>query len=410
MLSGTRLLTLSGPGGVGKSRLGRAVAERFQSGSEGGVWWVDFGAVSDPALVDQLVLGALHLAGAARGSLADIVSHMLPAGSALLVLDNCEHLVQECARSALDVLEASPKLRVLATSRRPLGVPGEQVWRVPGFGLPKPLRDYGAQASPSTDASPAVELFVERARAARPSFELTDANRPSVIRICSALDGLPLAIELAAARAGALSVPDIAGRLERDFSLLRHAGRLAPERQRTLEAALDWSHDLLADDEQLLFRRLAVFPGSFSLEAAEAVCGGSPLEPVAILDLLASLVEQSLVHATIKAGVGRYELQRTVSRYAMARLAESGEDAAIPTLTRATTSTGPPARIRRPARARRNRWRRSQSSTTTCARPWPACCPRLPRRAAVSPTCSGRGLAVSASTTRLGCGLSRRCR
>ncbi|MGZ4202839.1 MAG: tetratricopeptide repeat protein [Thermoleophilaceae bacterium] len=327
LLRDTRLLTLSGPGGCGKSRLAIELADAYASDLDGGVWWVDLGSVSDPALVEQVVVNTLH-PSAPRGSVPEVVALHLGSRRTLLVLDNCEHLVDECAPLVAGLLAASPALQVLATSRRPLGVPGEQVRRVPGLTLPPPLADYGVQPAASTDDAPAVQLFVERARAASPSFELTAQNRSAVVQVCWQLDGLPLALELAAARVAVLSVPDIAGRLERDPSLLRQASRAAPARQWTLEATLDWSHGLLTEDERILLRRLAAFAGRFSLGAAEAVAGSDPLRPEGVLDLIAALVEQSVVHVVERSGATRYVLPTTVARYAAARLADSGEEAA----------------------------------------------------------------------------------
>jgi predicted ATPase/DNA-binding CsgD family transcriptional regulator len=328
LLATTRLVTLSGPGGSGKSRLAIAAATACAGGFDGGAWWVDLGSVSDPALVEQLVVSTLH-PSASRGSAADVLADHVGDRRTLLVLDNCEHLVDACAPLMAAVLAASHPLQVLSTSRRPLGVPGEQVWRVGGLELPAPLADYGAEPPASVDDAPAVQLFLERAQAASPSFELTALNRPAAVQVCWLLDGLPLALELAAARVAVLSLPDLVDRLERDPSLLRQASRTAPARQRTLEATLDWSHGLLAEDERILFRRLAPFAGGFSLEAAEAVAGRDPLRSEAVLDLVASLVEQSVVHVRDVSGATRYELPTTVGRYAAERLADSGEETAV---------------------------------------------------------------------------------
>ena len=259
LLVGTRLLTLAGPGGAGKSRLALTVARQCEEGFDGGAWWLDLGAIEEGA-IDLMLLGAR----AADNPMGDVISHLPAVSASLLVLDNCEHVVEASARLVSDLLAARPELTVIATTRRPLGVPGEQLWRVPGLGLPPPLRDYGLDPGPESDDAPAVRLFLERARAVAPSFALNDGNRRSVIQICWWLDGLPLALELAAARVAVLSATDIAGRLERDPSLLSRSTSIAPARQRTLEATLDWSYNLLSPAEQVLFRRLGAFAGSFS--------------------------------------------------------------------------------------------------------------------------------------------------
>ena len=370
------------------------------------MWWVDLGSVSDPALVEQVVVNTLH-PSAPRGSVPEVVALHLGSRRTLLVLDNCEHLVDECAPLVAGLLAASPALQVLATSRRPLGVPGEQVRRVPGLTLPPPLADYGTEPAASTDDAPAVQLFVERARAASPSFELTAQNRSAVVQVCWQLDGLPLALELAAARVAVLSVPDIAGRLERDPSFLRQASRAAPARQWTLEATLDWSHGLLTEDERILLRRLAAFAGSFSLEAAEAVAGTDPLRPEDILDLIAALVEQSVVHALERSGATRYVLPTTVARYAAGRLADSGEEAATGTSTPAGSSGSPTPTLAGGDQAKGPDRTRSRWSTTTFVRRWGACCPRTRRRAAAWRLCSGRSGSATVSTTRADAGSSR---
>ena len=324
LLVGTRLLTLAGPGGAGKSRLALTVARQCEEGFDGGAWWLDLGAIEEGA-IDLMLLGAR----AADNPMGDVISHLPAVSASLLVLDNCEHVVEASARLVSDLLAARPELTVIATTRRPLGVPGEQLWRVPGLGLPPPLRDYGLDPGPESDDAPAVRLFLERARAVAPSFALNDGNRRSVIQICWWLDGLPLALELAAARVAVLSATDIAGRLERDPSLLSRSTSIAPARQRTLEATLDWSYNLLSPAEQVLFRRLGAFAGSFSLDGAEAVCGGEPLGEGEIFGLLASLIDQSLVHTVERGSLARYRLPPTVSRYAAGRLAGSGEEAMI---------------------------------------------------------------------------------
>jgi predicted ATPase len=249
-----RLLTLSGPGGSGKTRLALAVASRLASRFGDGVWWVELAPVSDPALVPQAVAQAMMIREEPGRSL--IIALDLASTDLLLVLDNCEHLVQGCASLADTLLHACPKRRILTTSREALGIGGENTWPVPPLGLPenRPSAEDPARYE-------AIRLFVERVRAVVPTFELTGSNAPTVVRLCRMLDGMPLAIELAAARVRVLSVEQICSRLEDSFALLAGGGRNTLPRQRTLGAAIDWSHDLLGKEKQVLFRRLSVFAG-----------------------------------------------------------------------------------------------------------------------------------------------------
>ena len=260
------------------------------------------------------------------------MAHLRP-WRALLLLDNCEHLLDACARLADAVLRGCPGVRVLATSRELLGVAGETAWRVPSLGLPPPDAAPGAAA---LAASGAGHLFAERARAVQPAFALTAANAPAVAEVCVRLDGIPLALELAAARVRVLTPEQLAARLGDRFRLLTGGARTALRRQQTLQATVDWSHDLLAAPERALFRRLAVFPGGatggFPLEAAEAVGAGAPGDPVApdaVLDLLAGLVDKSLVLADAGGAAERYRLPETLRQYAGERLLQAGEAAAV---------------------------------------------------------------------------------
>ncbi|HEU4565747.1 MAG TPA: tetratricopeptide repeat protein, partial [Gemmatimonadaceae bacterium] len=306
LLGDTRLLTLTGAGGSGKTRLAREAAAHVVEGGTR-VGWVDLAPQGDPALVAQEVAAALRvpdLAGASPGALAAAI------GSAplLLVLDSCEHLVDACAELVERLLRDCPGLRVLATSREALAVPGETAWLVP------PLAD-----------GEATQLFVERARAALPSFALGAANGDAVRDICRRLDGIPLAIELAAARVRVLSPAQIAARLDDAFRLLTSGSRTALPRHRTLRGTMDWSYSLLSEREQALLQRLAVFAGSFSLEAAEAVCAGAPLDAEDILDGTAALVDKSLVVMEPGDGAVRYRLLETVRQYALERLTTAGD-------------------------------------------------------------------------------------
>jgi predicted ATPase/predicted negative regulator of RcsB-dependent stress response len=242
------------------------------------------------------------------------------------VLDNCEHLIGAAAALVDSLLRGAPRLAVLATSREPLRVPGEVVFRVPSLGIPDPEREEEPEELLRYEA---VRLFVERARSVSPGFALDAETAPCVARICHRLDGLPLALELAAARVDALTPAVLAGRLDDRFRLLRAGSRAAPTRQQTLEATLDWSHDLLPADERTLLRRLAVFAGSFALDAAEEVCSVDGLEPDQVALLLAELVEKSLVVSEDRHGLRRYRLLETIRSYAAARLAEAGERSAV---------------------------------------------------------------------------------
>ena len=248
----------------------------------------------------------------------------LAARRGLVVLDNCEHLLAGCAGTVGALLKAAPAVVVLATSRSRLGVEGEAVWQVPPMSLPASAASGGALAG-----SDAVALFVERARQARPAFTLSDGNAECVARVCAGVDGLPLAIELAAARLRMLSVEQIASGLGQRFRLLSGGPRTAAQRQQTLRASVQWSHELLSRDERVLLRRLSVFAGGFTFEAAEQVCAFDAVERDRLLDLLASLVDQSLVLAAEQGSVMRYRLLETMRQFARERLAEAGEEASL---------------------------------------------------------------------------------
>jgi non-specific serine/threonine protein kinase len=349
-LTSTRLLTLTGTGGCGKTRLGLRVAAEAIDAYADGVWLVELAALADPGLVAHAVARALGVREVGGEPIRATLLAVLRPSRLLLVLDNCEHLLVACARLADATLRACPGVRILATSREALGIDGEVAWRVPSLAVAPP------EAVPRPDrllAYAAVRLFVERAGAAEPTFALTAENAPAVARICRRLDGIPLAIELAARRVVALSVGEIAARLDQRFRLLAHGSPAAPPRQQTLAATVDWSYHLLTPLEQALFDRLGVFAGGFDAEAAEAVCGtsavtargsveeasadGSRAEGILtrvptedVLDLLTRLVEKSLVTAEVgPAGGARYRLLETLRQYARERLAARGELDAI---------------------------------------------------------------------------------
>jgi non-specific serine/threonine protein kinase len=315
LLGRTRLLTLAGAGGVGKTRMALRVAERCAAEYADGVCWVELASLTDAGLVPYRIASALGVPQSPGRPVQPSLVEYLAGWHGLLVLDNCEHLVGACAAVVDEMLRRVPQLPILVTSREPLGVAGEVSWPVAPLPVPDPQQ-------PSTAADllrfPAVELFVERAVAAWPSFTLTDARGPDVARLCWRLDGIPLAIELAAARTRVLSLPALLDRLDDDLALLADRGRTAVPRHRTLLSTMDWSYDLLAPGEQRLFRQLSVFAGGFTLEAAGAV--GTAGDPV--LDLVSGLVEKSLI---VVDRPDRYRMLQTIHRYAAARLDAAGE-------------------------------------------------------------------------------------
>jgi predicted ATPase len=318
-----RLLTLTGPGGVGKTRLALELATSVGDAFADGVVLVELGALVDPELVPETVASAVGLAEQARRPLTTALLEFLRDRELLLILDNCEHLVQACAELAAALLGAAPGLRVLATSREPLAVVGETAWPVPSLSLPEGGAIGCADAIRRSDA---VRLFIARARAVQADFRLDDRAAPFVAAICRRLDGLPLAIELAAARMRVLSVEDIAARLDDRFRLLTTGSRVAPPRQQTLRATVQWSYDLLSPPERTLLERLSVFAGSWTLEAAEAVCAGDGIGAEQVLDVLGQLVDKSLVlPLPSEAGPRRYRLQDSVRLFAQERLADRGE-------------------------------------------------------------------------------------
>jgi predicted ATPase/DNA-binding CsgD family transcriptional regulator len=324
LLEHARLLTLTGSGGCGKTRLALAVARGSLEGFEDGVWLVELAPLADPFLVPQVVASTLGVSEEPGRSLTETLSDYLASKNALLVLDNCEHLVEACAELAEALLRFCPGLGVLATSREALGITGEVAWPVPSLSLPDVRRLPDIESMPRYESA---RLFVERAAAVKPTFALTDQNASAVAQVCYRLDGIPLAIEIAAARAKVLSVEEIADRLSDSFGLLSADGRAARPRQHTLHATMDWSHELLSDEERTLFRRLSVFAGGFSLEAAESVCIREDAERDEMLGVLSRLVDKSLVVAREEDGETRYRLLETVRQYGREKLAGSGEEA-----------------------------------------------------------------------------------
>jgi non-specific serine/threonine protein kinase len=321
VFASSRLLSLTGAGGVGKTRLAIRLARDLLNEFSDGVWLVDLGPLSAPDLVAQTIATALGIREGPQRSASDALVDRLRDRELLLVLDTCEHLIAACAELLEALLRGAPALRILATSREALGVPGETVRRVPSLSLPE------AQASVPLDVleqSDATQLFIERARAVDPGFTLTLDNAEMVVRICRRLDGIPLAIELAAARVNVLSPAQIAARLQDRFRLLTGGTRTAVARQRTLEATVDWSYQLLSEAERQLLRRLSVFPAAWTLKAAEHVCGGDGISELDVLDLLSRLINKSLVILDGDfAGERRYRFLETVRQYARERLVEA---------------------------------------------------------------------------------------
>lgn len=332
VLSTTRLLTLLGPGGVGKTRLAIEAANVTVSKFPGGVCWVDLASLMDSSLIPQTIAKALDLYLTPNQAPSDLVENYLQSKHLLLVLDNCEHLISTCAELVEHLLNVSPKLQVLITSRAELGIFGEVAWHVPT--LPFPDTQVLAPINNLLEY-PSIRLFLERAAAVSPGYSISELNSQPIALICQKLDGMPLAIELAAARIKLLSASEIASRLDDRFELLTGGSRNALPRQQTLRATLDWSYELLTESEQRLFRCLSVFPDCFSLEAAEQVAHSSLSisEHPIVLDLLVQLVTKSLIMVKIEAPASktgtRYQMQETIREYAHKKLTASDEALAV---------------------------------------------------------------------------------
>jgi predicted ATPase/DNA-binding CsgD family transcriptional regulator len=317
-----RAVTLCGPGGIGKTRLALRVLAGLTDDFPDGVWFIDLGDLRQPDLVVSRVASVIGVDEEPGRPLLETLADALRPRRLLLALDTCEHLIDSCARLCHRLLASSQGLHVLATSREPLRMAGETVWQVPPLSLPQ--ADV-AEVAEELRRYEAVRLFGDRAEASLPGFALGSANLPAVGALCRSLDGVPLAIELAAAWVRVLSVEQIVARLDDRFRLLTSGDRTAPPRQRTLRAAIDWSHDLLAEPEQVMLRRLSVFAG-WSLEMAEQICSGDDLPAADVLDLLAALAGKSLVVVDTAAhGQARYRMLDTIREYAASRLAEAGE-------------------------------------------------------------------------------------
>ena len=320
LLDRTRLLTLVGAGGIGKTRLSLQAAADAMDEFPDGVWFVELAPLTDAQRLPQAVATVLGVKEEAGRPVIEALLKHLKDRQLLLVLDNCEHIVQACAELASQVLQAAPKLKVLASSRERLRTAGEQIYAVPTLSLPDADRALTAESLKQFEAA---RLFIERAVAVQPSFEATDRNAHDISDICLRLDGIPFALELAAARVRALPVDALAARLGDRFRLLGGGDRAALPRQQTLRAMIDWSYDLLTEAERTVLRRLALFAGGWTLEAAEAVAAGDDVNESDVLDLMSHLVEKSLV--VMEPAGGRYRLLDTVRQYAQERLEESGE-------------------------------------------------------------------------------------
>lgn len=319
------LVTLTGAGGVGKTRLALDVAAQKLSDFAQGVWLMELAPINDPTLVPGVVASALEIQLSPNQAPLKILTNRLRTQELLLVLDNCEHLIDAAAHLAETVLAAAPKVRVLATSREPLGLAGECVVRLPSLAVP----DAGDVAAADALRTGAVQLFVERARAADARFVIDDQSAAIVAAICRRLDGIPLAIEMAAARVSLFGVERLAQKLDDRFRVLTRGRRTALPRQQTLRATLDWSYELLSEHERVVLRRSAIFAGSFTLDAAGAVLADPALDEFAVIDVLAQLVARSLVVADSSETATRYRLLETTRAYASERLAEASETGAL---------------------------------------------------------------------------------
>jgi predicted ATPase/DNA-binding winged helix-turn-helix (wHTH) protein len=320
LLQATRLLTLVGMGGIGKTRLALELAAGALPAYPDGAWFLDLASIRDPSHVASQAAQILGVEEAPGRQLLTALCAFARERTLLLVLDNCEHLIDACADLANTMLRSAPGLRIVATSREALRVPGEQIYSVLPMRVPARRAQFDAMAS-----CDAVQLFVERTRLHRPDFVLTEQDAPAVAELCARLEGIPLALELAAARMRTLSIVDINRGLSDRFSLLTRGDRVLIERQRTLRALVDWSYELLQPDERVLCDRLGVFAGGFEIAAAEAICGHEPLASADIVDLLASLVDKSLLMAEQRDDSTRYRMLETIRDYAREKLHARGE-------------------------------------------------------------------------------------
>ncbi len=332
LLQGSRLLTLTGTGGTGKTRLSLQVAAQVLGEHPDGVFFVELATLTDPLRTWETVAGAIGVREESELPLRQTLIRFLKKRDVLIIIDNCEHLLADCAALATELLAACPQLRILATSRTPLGISGECTWAVPPLTVLDPARDLFQVSDVVATVSQfeAVRLFIDRAAAAKPGFVVNARNAPAIAQICWRLDGIPLAIELAAARARVLSPEQIATRLDDRFRLLTGGNRSVLPHQQTLRALIDWSYDLLSGAERVLFRRLGAFGGGRTIDGIEAVCTGDGVDTFDALDLLQQLVDKSLLSVESDPEVGdRYTMIESVWQYAQEKLRESGEADAL---------------------------------------------------------------------------------
>jgi len=322
VLATAPLLTLVGAGGIGKTRLAQELVRNHVASYPSGSWLIELSRLANPSLVPGAVAAALRPHDIRARSITSTLAEYLRPLKLLLVLDNCEHLVEACAELVATLLRTCPQLQVVATSREPLAIAGEVTWRVPPLGLPEPY----PQTSPEQIMhSASVRLFIERAQAVNNALVLTPDNLPQVARICFAVDGIPLALELAAADARVLPVRQVADRLEYDSEVLGRTIRTSPPRHQTMRATLDWSHQLLGDQERALLRRLSVFACGWTLGFAEVVCSGAGINAAHVLCLLTRLADKSMVMVDASGALGRYRLLEPIRHYALEQLEASGE-------------------------------------------------------------------------------------
>ncbi len=317
-----RLVTLTGSGGTGKTRLSLQVAADLLDSFHEGVWFIELASLSNPDLIPSTILSTLDISEQQGRPALKVLEEYLQPKTLLIILDNCEHLIADAAKVANAILNAAPNLKILASSREALGVKGELSWHVPSLSLPDPKNIPDLEGLTQYEA---VRLFIDRASLVDSHFTVTKDNAPAIAQICFRLDGIPLALELAAARVKMLSVDQISARLDDRFRLLTGGARTALPRQQTLRSLIDWSYDLLSDSEKLLLHRLAVFAGGWTLELAEQICSDEKIDQYEILDLLGKLVDKSLVSVTQNQTSARYRILETIRQYAREKLFESGE-------------------------------------------------------------------------------------
>ncbi len=322
VLATAPLLTLVGAGGIGKTRLAQELVRNHVASYPDGSWLIELARLADPSLVPSAVAAALGLHDIKARNITSTLAEYLRPLKLLLVLDNCEHLVEACAELVATLLRTCSHLQVVATSREPLAIAGEVTWGVPPLGLPEPH----AQPSPEQIMlSAAVRLFIERAQAVNNALVLTPENLQQVARICIGVDGIPLALELAAAHARVLPLEQLAHRLEYDSEVLGRTIRMGPPQHQTMRATLDWSHQLLGEQERALLRRLSVFARGWTVPLAEVVCSGAGINAAHVLGLLTRLVDKSMVLVDVTDAVGRYRFLEPIRHYALERLEASGE-------------------------------------------------------------------------------------